>query len=164
MQQSDPSVNVVPPNTNRSKNKQILIVGVLIVVLVLLFIGVLLRNRFLSNSGTANDASAPRQLVAGFPEFPIDPLANLETSAKDDEGPGVYTAMWYSQESPMDIVDFYEDTLYENGWNLLETPQEYTDTWEADYTIKAERNGQTAELRVVSEDDDDDTKIYLKMY
>lgn len=113
----------------------------------------------------SNDYTIPaKSLIDGFPTFPVLPSSNLEFSSVMEEVENGYTAMWYSQQSPLDIINFYQGQLSEQGWLILEQPQNFSQNWEAEYVVKAQRNNQIADLTVLSLDDDDDTQIFLDIY
>ena len=68
------------------------------------------------------------QLIAGFPEFPVYPGANIVSSYKKQEGDKVgFEANWEADASVNEIIVWYIDALRESGWVFEEEPElDYT--------------------------------------
>lgn len=142
-------------------NKKLLSLAVLlalVVVVLAVLASVMNRQPAVQPGGERPE----KQLVQGFPEFPLMENTNLETSEKLSGQDG-YKAMWYTQASPEEVSDWYQDALFEQEWAIVEKPMEYSEEWEATYIIKAQKGGMMATVTAVSLDDDDDTEVYVEI-
>ena len=65
------------------------------------------------------------QLVAGFPEFPVYPGANIVSSYKKQEESKVgFEANWEADASVSEVIVWYIDALRESGWVFEEEPDD----------------------------------------
>ncbi len=62
-------------------------------------------------------------LVDGFPQLPIVPDAELVQSYDKTEGERIgYEAVYHSQRSVPEVVQFYEEKLGSRGWTVVDLP------------------------------------------
>jgi hypothetical protein len=68
-----------------------------------------------------------KEIIYGFPDFPIYPEAEIKSSQRTEKyglEPISYQAYMDSHDSVLNIIKWYKDTLTEEGWTIMPNSDE----------------------------------------